>query len=90
MALELTRGDLLQADAEAIVNTVNCVGFMGRGIAAQFKRRFPENFRVYAAACKRQEVAPGKMLVFATGQLTNPRFICARSPSLRWAVASAA
>lgn len=88
MALELTRGDLLQADAEAIVNTVNCVGFMGRGIAAQFKRRFPENFRVYAAACKRQEVAPGKMLVFATGQLTNPRFIINFPTKRHWRGAS--
>ena len=73
--VELTTGDLLRADVEALVNTVNCVGIMGRGIAAQFKRAFPENFRVYEAACKRKEVVPGKMLVVATGQLTNPRFI---------------
>src|SRR3954470_269222 len=73
--MELTRGDILQADVEALVNTVNCVGFMGRGIAAQFKRTFPENFRAYEAACQRKEVVPGKMLVFATGHLTNPRFI---------------
>lgn len=73
--MELTRGNILRADTEAIVNTVNCVGFMGRGIAAQFKRAYPENFKAYEAACKREEVMPGKMLVFATGQLTNPRFI---------------
>jgi O-acetyl-ADP-ribose deacetylase (regulator of RNase III) len=73
--LELTNGDILKADAEALVNTVNCVGFMGRGIAAQFKRAFPENFRLYAAACKREEVQPGKMLVYETGRLGNPRFV---------------
>lgn len=73
--MEFTKGNILRADVEALVNTVNCVGFMGRGIAAQFKRAFPENFRDYAAACKRKEVVPGKMFVFATGQLTNPRFI---------------
>lgn len=73
--MEFTKGNILQADVEALVNTVNCVGHMGRGIAAQFKRTFPENFRVYHAACKRKEVVPGKMFVFATGQLTNPRFI---------------
>lgn len=73
--MEFTKGNLLRADAEAVVNTVNCVGYMGRGIAAQFKRAYPENFKVYEAACKRQEVVPGKMLVFETGQLTNPRFI---------------
>lgn len=73
--IEFTKGNILNADVEALVNTVNCVGFMGRGIAAQFKRSFPENFKSYEAACKRKEVVPGKMLVFATGRLTNPRFI---------------
>ncbi len=73
--MDFTKGDILRADTDAIVNTVNCVGFMGRGIAAQFKRTFPENFKAYEAACKRKEVVPGRMFVFATGQLTNPRFI---------------
>ena len=68
-------GDLLKADAEGVVNAVNCVGVMGRGIALQFKRAFPQNFKVYQAACKRHEVQPGKMLVVETGQLTHPRYI---------------
>lgn len=67
--IELTQGDILRADADAIVNTVNCVGFMGRGIAAQFKRAYPENFRVYEAACKRGEVQPGRMLVFPISEM---------------------
>lgn len=45
-------GDILAEDAEALVNTVNCVGVMGRGIALQFKCAFPENFKAYAARCK--------------------------------------
>jgi O-acetyl-ADP-ribose deacetylase (regulator of RNase III) len=73
--IDFKAGDLLAEDAEALVNTVNCVGFMGRGIAAQFKRAWPENFKAYAAACRRQEVQPGRMFVFETGRLTNPRFI---------------
>jgi O-acetyl-ADP-ribose deacetylase (regulator of RNase III) len=73
--IELTRGDILRAEAEALVNTVNCVGFMGRGIALQFKRAFPANFAAYAAACKRGDVQPGRMLIVETGQLTNPRYI---------------
>nr|WP_206524436.1 macro domain-containing protein [Lujinxingia sediminis] len=73
--MEFTRGNILKADTEAVVNTVNCVGVMGRGIAAQFKRMYPENFKVYAAACKRNEVVPGHMFVFETGLLTPPRFI---------------
>jgi O-acetyl-ADP-ribose deacetylase (regulator of RNase III) len=73
----LTRahGDILKADAEALVNTVNCVGFMGRGIAAQFKRAFPKNFAAYELACKHGEVRPGKMLVVPTGELVGPRWI---------------
>ncbi|MFC1888544.1 macro domain-containing protein [Thermodesulfobacteriota bacterium] len=73
--IEFKVGDILAEDAEALVNTVNCVGVMGRGIALQFKRTFPENFKSYAAACKRNEVQPGRMFVFETGQLTNPRYI---------------
>jgi O-acetyl-ADP-ribose deacetylase (regulator of RNase III) len=68
-------GDILKADAEALVNTVNCVGFMGRGIAAQFSRAFPDNLRAYEQACKRQEVQPGRMLIVETGRLINPRYI---------------
>lgn len=73
--IEYTQGDILKCEAEALVNTVNCVGVMGRGIALQFKRMFPENFKAYAAACKRREVRPGRMFVFETGQLTPPRYI---------------
>ena len=68
-------GDILAEDAEALVNTVNCVGVMGRGIALQFKKAFPGNFRAYADACKRGEVRPGRMFVFETGRLANPRYI---------------
>lgn len=73
--LRFTTGDVLAAETEAIVNTVNCVGVMGRGIALQFKRAFPENFAVYEAACQRGEVVPGRILVFETGQLAGPRYI---------------
>ena len=48
--IEFKTGDILSEDAEALVNTVNCVGFMGRGIALQFKKAWPENFKAYAAA----------------------------------------
>ena len=72
---EFRKGDILQADVAALVNTVNCVGIMGRGIALQFKNDFPENFKAYEAACARGEVQPGKMFVFETRTLTNPKFI---------------
>ncbi|THJ25081.1 MAG: Appr-1-p processing protein [Nitrospira sp. CG24E] len=73
--IETTTGDILAADAEALVNTVNCVGIMGRGIALQFRKSFPDNFKAYEAVCKRHELQPGKMFVFETGQLTNPRYV---------------
>jgi O-acetyl-ADP-ribose deacetylase (regulator of RNase III) len=73
--IEYKTGNVLDADVEALVNSVNCVGFMGRGIALQFKKVWPENFKAYAAACRRQEVQPGRMFVFETGRLTNPRYV---------------
>lgn len=68
-------GNLLAADTEAIVNTVNCVGFMGKGIALQFRKAWPENFRAYQQKCRAHEVVPGRMFVFDTGGAVNPRFI---------------
>ncbi|MFY9342276.1 MAG: macro domain-containing protein [Planctomycetota bacterium] len=73
--ITLAHGNLLDADVEALVNTVNCVGVMGKGIALQFKKAFPDNFKAYERACKRREVRLGSMFVFATGALRNPRFL---------------
>lgn len=72
--IELRTGDILKTDAEAIVNTVNCVGIMGRGIALQFKNAYPANFKAYKAACDAELVQPGRMFVFETGKFT-PRYI---------------
>jgi O-acetyl-ADP-ribose deacetylase (regulator of RNase III) len=69
------RGNLLTAEVDALVNTVNTVGVMGKGVALQFKQAFPDNYRAYERACKRGEVALGRMFVFDTGQLTGPRYI---------------
>lgn len=73
--MEFKTGDIFSEDAEAIVNSVNCVGVMGRGIALQFKNLYPANFKAYVSACKRGEVKPGSMFVFETGQLSYPHFI---------------
>lgn len=75
MAVEKATGDLLAADVEALVNTVNCVGVMGKGIALQFKRRFPAVFKEYAAACKRGEIQIGRMQVVPTGLLDGPQWV---------------
>ena len=68
-------GNLFDEDVEALVNTVNCVGVMGRGVALQFKNAFPANFRAYRAACDRGEVQPGTMFVFENPSIDGPRFI---------------
>ena len=81
-------GDLFDTTADAIVNTVNCVGVMGRGIALQFKKRFPDNFDFYAKACKKHEVQPGKMLVFETGNVINPKYVINFPTKRHWRGAS--
>ena len=73
MAIETGQGNLLTADVDALVNPVNVVGVMGKGLALQFKKAFPENFKSYDQACKAGEIAPGKMHVVK--RLTSPRFI---------------
>lgn len=73
--IRYTTGNLLEANAEALVNTVNCVGVMGKGIALQFKQAFPDNFDRYRLACKQGEVTPGKMFVVPTENLMGTKFI---------------
>ncbi len=73
--IKISCGNLLEDDAEAIVNTVNCVGVMGKGIALQFKQAFPDNFKAYAKACKNGDVKPGKMFVFSLDSMINPKYI---------------
>ena len=73
--ITFTQGNLLEARTEALVNTVNTVGVMGKGIALMFKERFAENFRHYAAACKAKQVQTGKMFVTQVHELDGPRWI---------------
>jgi len=72
--IEFVTGNLLNADVDALVNTVNCVGVMGRGVALQFKKSYPENFARYEAACERGEIRPGAMFVTSVG-IFPPRLI---------------
>lgn len=73
--LELMRGNLLEADAEAFVNTVNTVGVMGKGIALQFKKAYPRVYDAYKHACDAGEVELGRMHVVQTAQVSGPRLI---------------
>jgi O-acetyl-ADP-ribose deacetylase (regulator of RNase III) len=73
--IEFTHGNLLEAKAEALVNTVNTVGVMGKGVALMFKEAFPENFKAYEAACKKKEVKVGHMFVSERRALIGPKWI---------------
>ena len=73
--ITFTQGNLLESNAEALVNTVNTVGVMGKGIALMFKERFVDNFRRYSAACKAKQVRTGQMFVTETNELVGARWI---------------
>lgn len=73
--LELTTGNLLAAEVEALVNTVNTQGVMGKGIALQFKKTYPENFRFYKEACDAKTLDVGQVLTYDAGGLVRPRYI---------------
>jgi O-acetyl-ADP-ribose deacetylase (regulator of RNase III) len=74
--IRFTRGNVLESGAEAVVNTVNTVGIMGKGVALMFKEAFPANYRDYAVACKRGNVQVGKMFVTERPAMVgNPRWI---------------
>jgi O-acetyl-ADP-ribose deacetylase (regulator of RNase III) len=84
MAIKLKSGDLLKEKTDAIVNTVNCVGVMGKGIALQFKQRWPKNFKEYEAASKREEIKPGTMFISDLGEWAKPRFIINFPTKVHW------
>ncbi len=73
MTIETGKGNLLTADVEALVNPVNTKGVMGKGLALQFKKAFPENFAEYERACRAGEVTTGR--VHVVPRLASPRYI---------------
>ncbi|MFI2561877.1 macro domain-containing protein [Nocardia farcinica] len=81
-------GNLLRADVDALVNTVNTVGVMGKGIALQFKRAYPDMFKEYERAAKANRIQVGEMFVWETGALDGPRFIVNFPTKRHWRSAS--
>lgn len=78
MSITFKSGDLFLDDADALVNTVNCVGVMGKGVALEFKRRWPENYKAYKKACDAKVLRPGTMLIHELTDLfgkNEPKFI---------------
>jgi len=69
------QGNILKANACALVNPVNCVGVSGKGLALQFRRAWPANYISYVEACKSGRLSPGRLHIFPTCRLGNPKWI---------------
>ncbi len=82
--IEFTKGNLLESDAEALVNTVNTVGVMGKGVALMFKEAFPENFKEYELACRAKELQVGKMFVTRRDSFLGPKWIINFPTKAHW------
>lgn len=79
--IKYKQGNLLESGAQALVNTVNTVGVMGKGVALQFKKQFPENFKEYAKACKDGRIGIGKLLVVKDSSLLHGEKIIINFPT---------
>lgn len=87
--IHYVKGNLLESSAEALVNTVNTVGVMGKGIALQFKESFPENYRVYKNACQKKEFHIGDILIVEDSNLvTGPKLIVNFPTKTHWKMPS--
>src|ERR1700734_444546 len=82
--MQFLKGNLLEANTQALVNTVNTVGVMGKGIALQFKNEFPNNFKEYLAACKAGDLQPGKLLVVKDMSPTGEKIIINFPTKTKW------
>lgn len=82
--ITFTQGNLLESDVEAVVNTVNTIGIMGKGIALMFKEHFPANFAAYERACEQDEVRIGKMFVTESKELFGPKWIINFPTKTHW------
>ena len=81
--INYVQGDIFDSRAEALVNPVNCVGAMGKGLALQFRVRFPANNREYMAACKAGRLRPGQVCAVRNTQVpVGPA--AKRGPSPQW------
>jgi len=81
MGIRIQKGDLLSAEADALVNTVNCVGVMGKGIALQFKKKWPSAFKDYKKVCDKKQLRPGMMHVHDLGQLAGKPYYIIHFPT---------
>lgn len=87
MTIRTKQGDMFSEPVEALVNTVNCVGVMGKGVALEFKKRWPSNFKAYRNLCDQKKLKPGQMFVFDTKELfptEGPRYLINFPTKAHW------
>lgn len=82
--IKFAHDNLLKSDAEALINTVNTVGVMGKGIALQFRDKYPLNYELYRKACLKKEVQIGRMFVTKTERLGHPKYIINFPTKVHW------
>lgn len=82
--ISYVKGNILHDQADAIINTVNTVGVMGKGLALQFKKAFPDNFKIYKSACDNKELTTGKMLSVSTQSISAPFYIINFPTKAHW------
>jgi O-acetyl-ADP-ribose deacetylase (regulator of RNase III) len=88
VTIEIVQGDLFESGCEAIVNTVNTVGTMGKGLAEAFKARYPANFIAYEAACERREIRTGRMFITEHLDMFGPRWLINFPTKQHWSYPS--
>lgn len=81
--IQFCTGNLLKAPVEAIVNPVNCVGVMGKGLALQVKQAFPKVFPPYSQACRKKRLRPGVILTTPTG-MSRPKYVIHFPTKVHW------
>lgn len=86
--IETTKGNLLQADVEALVNTVNTVGVMGKGIALQFREKFDENYKIYKKAAEEKKIKTGEVFIVPTNRMDRVKWIINFPTKKHWRNAS--
>ena len=87
MTIQFKKGDMFSEPVEALVNTVNCVGVMGKGVALEFKNRWPANFKAYKKLCDAKKLSPGQMFVFDTQGLfasDGPKYLVNFPTKAHW------
>lgn len=79
-----THGNIFEVETEALVNAVNTVGVMGKGLALQFKKKYPKNFKVYQGACKKGTFKTGQVLVVDEGDLFHKKWVINFPTKAHW------